>query len=391
MISKILGKMEATRGFIQIPVEGKSELLEGIPLPCVSTLNGTAARIDKRGRLWSKYIIGKFSVGDIVSLAKIEGGYQVLSEASEQVMTYTRTKKQETVTGFETIATENIFYKILEGDCLKYLCDGSVGNVHLTFFDPPYRQGKDYRFFDDNQPVGKYWSWLHEILQKVNDVTVDGGAIYFMQREKNAERVLRVLRKTGWTFKNLIIWKKKTSAIPCGSRYSKQFQIIAFATKGDNPRFFNKLRIDLPPLPEHKYTRENGVYVTDVWDDIRELTSGYFAGDEALRDITGKRLHTQQTPVALLLRIILSSTMPGDTVLDPLAGTGPTLVVAHQLGRNSIGIEIDPEYVKIIKNRLESPRPADDITKHYNYYRFTPNLNGIWPLKAIMMKQRRLV
>ncbi len=212
-----------------------------------------------------------------------------------------------------------------------------------------------------------------------------------MQREKNTERVLRLLRKTGWTFQNLIIWKKKTSAVPCGSRYSKQFQIIAFATKGENPRFFKKLRIDLPPLPEHKYMRENGVYVTDVWDDIRELTSGYFAGDEALRDETGKRLHTQQTPVALLLRIILSSTMPGDVVLDPLAGTGPALVVAQQLGRNSIGIEIDPEYVKIIRNRLENPRTADDIAKHYNYYRFTPNLDKIWPVNAIMIKQRRLV
>jgi DNA modification methylase len=393
MINKVLGRMEATRGFIQIPAKGKSELIRDIALPCSSTLNGVAAKIDKRGRLWSEYLKGKFSIGDKVNLSRIESGYQVVLETNEQVRALSDSKKQEIIstTSLNTIATESMDYKILEGDCLKYLSDGSICNVHLSFFDPPYRQGKDYRFFDDNQPVGKYWSWLQEILQKMNDVTVDGGAIYFMQREKNAERVLRALRKTGWTFQNLIIWKKKTSAVPCGSRYSKQFQIIAFAIKGDYPRVFNKMRIDLPPLPEHKYMRENGVYVTDVWDDIRELTSGYFAGDEALRDDTGKRLHTQQTPVALLLRIILSSTMPGDIVLDPLAGTGPALVVAHQLGRNSIGIEIDPEYVKIIRSRLESSRPADDVSKHYNYYRFTPNLDNIWPLKAVMMKQRRLI
>ena len=81
--------------------------------------------------------------------------------------------------------------------------------------------------------------------------------------------------------------------------------------------------MDLPPLPEHKYERENGVYLTDVWGDIRELTSGYFAGDEAIRDSKGSRVHTQQSPVALLLRIILSSTLPGDTVLDPLAEQEP--------------------------------------------------------------------
>jgi len=285
----------------------------------------------------------------------------------------------------------SVYYKVFQGDCLKYLDDVSINDVHVTFLDPPYRQGKDYRFFDDNQPAWKYWSWLKEILHKVYDTTAGGGAIYFMQREKNAEEVLRVLRETDWKFQNLIVWKKKTSAVPCSSRFSKQYQIIAYAIKGDKPRVFNKLRIDLPPLPEHKYERKNGVYLTDVWDDIRELTSGYFAGQEAIRDINGDRVHKQQSPVALLLRIVLSSTLPGDTVLDPLAGTGPALVVAHQLKRNSIGIEIDPKYVEIIKNRLGSLRPSDDISKHYDYYRFTRNLGEIWPAKGVITEQRRLL
>jgi len=280
--------------------------------------------------------------------------------------------------------------KVLEGDCLTYLNNGSISNVHLTFLDPPYRQGKDYRFFDDNQPEEKYWAWLKEILSKVYGATVEGGAIYFMQREKNAEQVLSVLRETNWTFQNLIIWKKKTSAVPSNSRFSKQYQIIAFATKGDKPRIFNKLRIDYPLAPEHKYPRKNGIYVPDVWDDIRELTSGYFAGDEAIRESNGERVHTQQSPIALLLRIILSSTLPENTVLDPLAGAGVTLVVAKQLRRNSVGIEIDPKYVKIIKRRLESLRPADNISQYYNYYRFTPNLEEIWQLEDVI-RQKRLI
>ena len=284
----------------------------------------------------------------------------------------------------------NAYCKVLEGDCLKYLDEGSINNIHFTFLDPPYRQGKDYRFFDDNQPIEKYWGWLKEILRKVYDVTMDGGAIYFMQREKNAEQVLKVLRETEWRFQNLIVWKKRTSAVPCNFRFSKQYQIIAFATKGDKPRVFNKLRVDLPLLPEHKYPRKNGVYLTDVWNDIRELTSGYFAGDEAIRDSRGSRVHTQQSPVALLLRIILSSTVPGDTVLDPLAGTGTTLVVAKQLGRNSIGIEIDPEYVEIIKKRLKSLRASDSVLPYYDYYRFTPNLKEIWPQEGAVTEQRAL-
>ncbi|MDI6654332.1 MAG: site-specific DNA-methyltransferase, partial [Candidatus Hydrothermarchaeota archaeon] len=226
---------------------------------------------------------------------------------------------------------------------------------------------------------------------KVYQITADGGAVYFMQREKNTEEVLKILRETGWVFQNLVIWKKKTSAVPGEFRFSKQYQIIAVAIKGEKPRVFNKLRVDLPILPEYKYERANGVYLTDVWDDIRELTSGYFAGDEAIRDPKGNRVHTQQSPIALLLRIILASTLPGDTVLDPFAGTGTTLVVAHQLERNSIGIEIDPEYIKIIETRMKRLRPADDVLQYYDYYRHTPDLEKIWPgKKPTIAEQMRL-
>ncbi len=178
----------------------------------------------------------------------------------------------------------DVRYKILNGDCLEWLSKYSERNIHLTFVDPPFRQGKDYRFFDDNLPEEKYWDWLEEILSVIYAITVEGGAVYFMQREKNTENVLRILRETGWAFQNLIIWKKKTSAVPSEFRYSKQYQIIAFVTKGGKPRVFNKLRVDLPIPPGYKYKK-----------------------------------------------------------------------------RNSIGIEIDPEYVKIIEDRLNYLRSAADI------------------------------
>lgn len=270
-------------------------------------------------------------------------------------------------------------YKILEGNCLELLSGKKVPTpVDLTFLDPPFNQNKDYAHHDDNLSSEEYWGMMKDVCQKIHDVTSDGGAIYFMQREKNTEEVLRCLREAGWTLQNLIIWKKKTSAVPVAGKYGKHYQIIAYATRGEKARVFNRLRIS-PPLPAHyKFERENGVYVTDVWDDIRELTSGYFAGDEAIRDKNGERFHKQQSPIALLLRIILSSTQPGDTVLDPFAGTGTTLVAAHQLGRNSVGMEIDPKNVKMIQKRLEEIRDADTIEKYYQEYIYTEELPKIW-------------
>lgn len=392
MASKILKKMEVLNGFIQIPVDKRMELIGNTPLPFSTVLNDNPARFDTSGRLWSSYLRNRFPVGTKVIISKVENVYKVESQAKQQEHVTIDVKQQVIPAPVSSdLNTTDGWSRVLEGDCLKYLSDGSISNISLTFFDPPYRQGKDYRFFDDSQPIEKYWEWVTDILHKVYDATVDGGAIYFMQREKNTEKVLRVLRKTGWKFQNLIIWKKKTSAVPVMSRFSKQYQIIAYAIKGDAPRVFNKLRIDLPPLPEHKYEHENGVYLTDVWGDIRELTSGYFAGDEAIRDNLGNRVHVQQSPVALLLRIILSSTMPRDVVLDPLAGTGTALVVAKQLDRNSIGIEIDPDNVALMKRRLNFLRPSDNVSRFFDYYRFTPNLKEIWQLKGIGTEQKRLI
>ncbi len=271
--------------------------------------------------------------------------------------------------------------EIILGNCLEWI--PKLNPVHLTFLDPPFNQGKKYRYFNDKMKDSEYWDWMKKVVREIYKITENGGAIYFMQREKSTEHVLRILRETGWVFQNLIIWKKMTSAIPNNNRFNKAYQIIAFATKGSRPRIFNKLRIDYPLAPWQKQPRKNGIFITDVWDDIRELTSGYFAGDEVIRDFNGERMHLQQSPIALLLRIILSSTLPDDVVLDPFSGSGTTLVVAKQLQRHYIGIEIDPIYVDLIKKRLEKIRDADDISKYYNYYRFTTNLNSIWPSKYL--------
>ena len=268
---------------------------------------------------------------------------------------------------------------VLHENCTTALDSSDFfSGIDLSFLDPPFNQDKAYNAWDDNLPPEKYWEWMRDICAKVYALTSDGGAIYFMQREKNTEFVLQCLRDAGWTFQNLIIWKKKTSAVPGTKRFGKHYQIIAFATKGRTPRVFHRLRID-PPLPaDYKHARENGMFVTDVWDDIRELTSGYFAGDEALRDADRNRLHKQQAPIQLLLRIILSSTNPDDMVLDPFAGSGTTLIVAEQLGRNSIGIELDLQNVELIQDRLAERRESDDVSRFFKDYACTPDLETIW-------------
>jgi site-specific DNA-methyltransferase (adenine-specific) len=282
---------------------------------------------------------------------------------------------------------------VLVGDCTELLGEPALREagvdtpVNVTFLDPPFNQGKDYEYFDDAMAEDEYWQWMTDICQKVHSLTADGGALYFMQREKKAKHVLRSMREAGWTFQNLIIWMKSTSAVPGTHRFGKQYQIIAFGTKGERAGAFHRLRIDAPLRPGYKQPRQNGIYVTDCWDDIKELTSGYFAGDEALRNSSGERFHKQQAPLALLVRIILSSSNAGDLVLDPFAGTGTTLVAAEQLGRHSLGMELDPKNAAMIEQRLGEPRDADSIEQLRYYYRFTEGLDSIWPSATTSWRQ----
>lgn len=188
--------------------------------------------------------------------------------------------------------------EVVQGDCLSILpkIREQARRLALTFLDPPFNQGKDYNGFNDSLPPEEYWEWMRAVVSEVYALTLPGGAIYFMQREKNTEFVLKILRETGWTLQNLIIWTKRTSAVPNLRRYGKQYQIIAFATKGAKPRVFHRLRVDAPLRPEYRYPREDGMFLTDVWDDIRELTSGYFAGEEAIRTATGERFSSRPLP-----------------------------------------------------------------------------------------------
>ena len=77
------------------------------------------------------------------------------------------------------------------------------------------------------------------------------------------------------------------------------------------------------------------------------------SGKERLK-ADGVKAHSTQKPEALLYRVILASSNPGDVVLDPFFGSGTTGAVAHKLGRHWIGIESDPSNVKLARERIDN-------------------------------------
>src|SRR5690606_5897533 len=84
------------------------------------------------------------------------------------------------------------------------------------------------------------------------------------------------------------------------------------------------------------------------------------SGPERLKDDGGRKAHPTQKPEALLYRVILASSQPGDVVLDPFFGTGTTGAVAKKLGRHFIGIERDDDYRRAAEERIEAVAPMTD-------------------------------
>ena len=267
--------------------------------------------------------------------------------------------------------------KIICDDCLNVLNIGEIKNIHLTIFDPPFNQGKEYEYHDDNMETEEYWEWIEEILTRIYELTEEGGAIYFMHREKNVGKIFNLMQKIGWTYRNLIIWRKMSKSPPITNAFSKRYQIIFYGIKGNRPRVFNQLHCDAPMVSWHKIPYRRGISVDDVWYDIRELTSGFLGGNEVIRETNGHKVHLQQMPLSLPARMILTSTMPGDLVLDPTAGTGTSLIAAKQLNRSAIAIDIDPKNCEVIRKRLPIAK-YDNIDNLYYDYRFTPEIDKIW-------------
>ena len=95
-------------------------------------------------------------------------------------------------------------------------------------------------------------------------------------------------------------------------------------------------------------------------DDVQMRSDWLFpicTGAERLKDDKGDKLHPTQKPEALLARIMLASTKPGDVVLDPFFGSGTTGAVAKRLGRHFVGIEREQAYIDAATERIAAVEP----------------------------------
>lgn len=247
---------------------------------------------------------------------------------------------------------------ILEGDCVDLLAQLPEDSVDLIFADPPYnlQLSRDlYRpdrtkvdavddHWDQFAGFQEYDLFTNAWLSACKRVMKNTGTIWVIGSYHNIFRVGSIMQDLGYWILNDVIWIKN-NPMPNfrGVRFTNAHETLVWAQKNRRARYtFNH------------YALKN------LNDDLQMRSDWYMpicTGKER-RKINDVKAHTTQKPEALLYRILLATTNPGDTVLDPFFGTGTTGAVARKLGRHYIGIEQDPGYIQVAKDRIEMIEPA---------------------------------
>ena len=258
--------------------------------------------------------------------------------------------------------------QILEGDCIGLMDGLPAASVDLIFADPPYNlQLKGDLHRPDNSRVDAvddawdqfasfeaYDRFTRDWLRAARRVLKPDGAIWVIGSYHNIFRVGAALQDAGYWILNDVIWRK-SNPMPNfrGKRLTNAHETLIWASRGEGAKYtFNY---------EALKSLNDDVQMRSDW--VIPLCTGH----ERLKDDTGAKAHPTQKPEALLHRVLVGTTNPGDVVLDPFFGTGTTGAVARKLGRHFIGIEREPAYIRAAEARLDRVRPYDlsaiEVTK----------------------------
>ncbi|HEY8948992.1 MAG TPA: site-specific DNA-methyltransferase [Rhizomicrobium sp.] len=268
-----------------------------------------------------------------------------------------------------TLDLNDALDRVIEGDCIKSMNALPEGCADLIFADPPYNlqlQGDLHR--PDNSKVdavddgwdqfgsfADYDKFTRDWLTAARRVLKPNGALWVIGSYHNIFRVGATLQDLGFWIMNDVIWRK-TNPMPNfrGKRFTNAHETMIWATRDQKQKSYT-------------FNYEAMKALNDDLQMRSDWTLPICSGGERLKDEKGEKAHSTQKPESLLHRVILSSSKPGDVILDPFFGSGTTGAVARRLGRHFIGLEREAKYASVARRRIASIEPADkeaiEVTK----------------------------
>ena len=243
-------------------------------------------------------------------------------------------------------------HEIYLDDALNALKKVKNGTCSLVFADPPYNMRK--KFGNDKWPKPEdYRDWCIKWIEQCIEKLTPNGSIMIMGHPRYSAYLIPYLDDK-LEYANQIIYYY-TDGMPERKNFERRYEMILYYRKNNEEFIFNVDDVRVPLVRYDKTSNTKGKNPNDVWQIHRVRWNS----KERVSLENGKIAHAAQKPIRLLRRIILASTNKGDLILDPFLGTGTTAVAAKELERKSIGIEIDPEFVKIALKRINDAKILD--------------------------------
>lgn len=253
---------------------------------------------------------------------------------------------------------------IQKGDCVAAMKKLPEKSVDMIFADPPYNLQLDGTLhrpdqsrvdacddhWDQFDTFEAYDAFTRAWLLAAKRALKPNGTIWVIGSYHNIFRVGAKLQDLGYWILNDVVWRKN-NPMPNfrGRRFQNAHETMIWASRDQNAK---------------KYTF-NYDSLKAANDDLQMRSDWLFPicnGSERLKNDEGDKVHPTQKPEALLARVIMSASKPGDVILDPFFGTGTTGAVAKKLGRHFIGIEREQDYIDAAQARIEAVEPVDYST-----------------------------
>ena len=251
--------------------------------------------------------------------------------------------------------------RIHKGHCVSQMAALPENSVDVIFADPPYnlQLGGDLHRPDQSKvdAVDDHWDQFESFqaydaftrawLLAARRVLKPNGTIWVIGSYHNIFRVGAMMQDLGFWMLNDVVWRK-TNPMPNfrGRRFQNAHETMIWASRDANAKGYTF----------------NYDAMKSANDDVQMRSDWLFpicSGGERLKDAEGRKTHPTQKPEALLARVLLSSTKPGDVVLDPFFGTGTTGAVAKRLGRHYVGIEREDVYIEAAEARIAAVEALD--------------------------------
>lgn len=248
--------------------------------------------------------------------------------------------------------------RVILGDCREELERLPPKSVDLVFADPPYNLQLRNDLWRPNMTkvdaVNDEWDqfanfatydrFTEEWLTACRRVLKDTGTLWVIGSYHNIYRVGAILQNLGYWILNDVVWVK-SNPMPNfrGVRFTNAHETLLWCKRSENQKRYTFNYRAMRSANDDKQMRS---------DWMLPICSGA----ERLK-ANGQKAHATQKPEALLYRVLLASSNPGDVVLDPFFGTGTTGAVAKRLRRRFIGIEREPGYVELARRRIADIMP----------------------------------